>query len=61
MAGVDEAGSGPLAGPVVTAACVVPPGVTLPDILDDSKKMTEAQREHVYKLICADPRIKWKV
>ena len=40
IAGVDEVGRGPLAGPVVAAAVVLPPGVTLPGI-KDSKKMTE--------------------
>ncbi len=58
VAGVDEAGRGPLAGPVVTAACIVPPGVELEGV-DDSKKLTEADREALYERIVADPRIKW--
>ena len=61
MCGVDEAGRGPLAGPVVTAACIVPPDVPLPDALNDSKQMSEAERELAYEQICADPRIKWAV
>ncbi len=40
--GVDEAGRGPLAGPVVAAACVLGPGA--PDGLDDSKKLSGARR-----------------
>lgn len=46
-AGVDEAGRGPLAGPVVAAAVILPPGIeadALPG-LDDSKRMTAARRE----------------
>jgi len=46
VAGVDEAGRGPLAGPVVAAAVVLPAGIgaELADLLDDSKKLTAAQR-----------------
>ncbi len=43
IAGVDEVGRGPLAGPVVAAAVVLPSGITLPGI-KDSKKMTERAR-----------------
>ena len=50
VAGVDEAGRGPLAGPVVAAAVVFPTGVprALAALLDDSKKLTAAQRTHAY-------------
>ena len=46
VAGVDEAGRGPLAGPVVAAAVVLGPWVTadLAALLDDSKKLTKEQR-----------------
>jgi len=44
IAGVDEAGRGPLAGPVFAAAVVWPRGLMLPGV-NDSKKITEAQRE----------------
>ena len=44
IAGTDEAGRGPLAGPVVAAACILPPDF-LPEGLDDSKKLTEKKRE----------------
>lgn len=44
IAGVDEAGRGPLAGPVVAAAVILPDGVRLPG-LNDSKKLSAAKRE----------------
>lgn len=44
VAGIDEAGRGPLAGPVVAAAVVLPAGF-LPEGLNDSKKLTPARRE----------------
>ncbi len=50
IAGVDEVGRGPLAGPVVVAA-VVFPDRRYPDGLDDSKKLTHAQRERLYAAI----------
>jgi len=50
VAGVDEAGRGPLAGPVVAAAAVLPPRVRLPG-LADSKVLTPEARERLYHLI----------
>lgn len=50
VAGVDEAGRGPLAGPVVAAAVVLPPELSLPG-LRDSKKMSPALRETLYDQI----------
>jgi ribonuclease HII len=50
VAGVDEAGRGPLAGPVVAAAVVLPPELSLPG-LRDSKKMSPASREILYDQI----------
>ncbi|MFR9751909.1 ribonuclease HII [Nocardia sp. 004] len=52
VAGVDEAGRGPCAGPLVVAACLLPPKAydTLAG-LDDSKKLTEAVREELYPVI----------
>ena len=44
VAGTDEVGRGPLAGPVVAAAVILPEGIELPGI-NDSKKLTEKQRE----------------
>ena len=47
VAGVDEAGRGPLAGPVVAAAVILPDGFEL-EGLDDSKRLTHEQREGLY-------------
>lgn len=49
-AGVDEAGRGPLAGPVVAAACILKPSSELLG-LDDSKKLSEADRERLFDVI----------
>src|SRR6476661_2716519 len=50
VAGVDEAGRGPLAGPVLAAAVVFPVGVppALAALLDDSKRLTAAAREAAF-------------
>lgn len=50
LAGVDEVGRGPLAGPVVAAAVVLPHDFDIPGI-DDSKKLTEKKREALYPVI----------
>ena len=50
--GVDEAGRGPLAGPVCAAAVILPPEVRI-EGLDDSKKLSEKKREELYEVICA--------
>ncbi len=50
VAGVDEAGRGPLAGPVVAAAVIFPPEPHIPGV-NDSKKLSPAQRELLYQLI----------
>lgn len=47
VAGIDEAGRGPLAGPVVAASVILPPGLTFEGI-NDSKKLTPAQRDVLY-------------
>ncbi|MCQ8241033.1 ribonuclease HII [Rhizosaccharibacter radicis] len=58
VAGVDEVGRGPLAGPVVAAAVIflVPPEPDLAGCLDDSKRLSIAAREHAYGLLrrCPD-------
>src|SRR5262245_11071073 len=56
IAGIDEAGRGPLAGPVVAAACVIPEGLLIKDI-DDSKKLSPAKRRELFEQISADSRI----
>ncbi|WP_116653066.1 ribonuclease HII [Pelagibacterium sediminicola] len=50
VAGVDEAGRGPLAGPVVAAAVILDPD-NIPSGLNDSKKLTEARREALFETI----------
>ena len=50
VCGADEAGRGPLAGPVCAAAVILPEGCELPG-LDDSKKLTEKKREALYDVI----------
>lgn len=50
IAGVDEVGRGPLAGPVVAAAVIMPEGVTIPGV-KDSKKMTGKAREAAFSVI----------
>lgn len=53
VAGVDEAGRGPLAGPVVAAAVVFPPAYFLAGV-DDSKKLSRDRREQLYPQILAN-------
>jgi ribonuclease HII len=50
IAGVDEAGRGCLAGPVVAAAVILPQGISLPEV-NDSKQLTETQRETLFPQI----------
>lgn len=56
IAGVDEAGRGPLAGPVVAAACMLPEGRQFPEI-DDSKKLSASLREKLFAELTTDPEI----
>lgn len=51
ICGVDEAGRGPLAGPVCAAAVILPRGIEIAG-LNDSKKLTENKREALYDVIC---------
>lgn len=53
IAGIDEAGRGPLAGPVIAAAVILPPDYEHPGI-DDSKKLSSRQRENLYDVIERD-------
>jgi ribonuclease HII len=50
ICGVDEAGRGPLAGPVCAAAVILPPHLELPG-LDDSKKLTDKRRRELFPMI----------
>ena len=56
VAGCDEVGRGPLAGPVVAAAVILDPK-RIPRGLDDSKKLTAIQREKLYARICATAEV----
>ncbi|MFB8009576.1 ribonuclease HII [Nocardia sp. NPDC056000] len=61
VAGVDEAGRGPSAGPLVVAACLLAPkAYTSLSGLDDSKKLTEAAREELFPII-KRVALAWKV
>ena len=53
IAGVDEAGRGPLAGPVVAAAVILPEGHIIPDV-NDSKKLTKVLRSKLYDRIISE-------
>ena len=50
VCGVDEAGRGPLCGPVFAAACILPDGLYI-EGLNDSKKLTEKKREKLFDII----------
>lgn len=56
VAGIDEAGRGPLAGPVVAAACILPSSYCLPG-LNDSKQLNEKLRKSLFKALTEDPRV----
>lgn len=58
VAGIDEAGRGPLAGPVTAAAVIAPDGWSL-EGLNDSKKLSEDQRDRLAVQIRSDPRLVW--
>lgn len=56
VCGIDEAGRGPLAGPVVAAAVILPPDFELAG-LTDSKKLTAAKREKLFAALMQDARV----
>ena len=59
VCGCDEAGAGPLAGPVYAAAVILPFGENIPG-LDDSKKLTEKKRETLFPMI-QDLALAWSI
>ena len=59
VAGVDEAGRGPLAGPVSVAAVILDPACPI-DGLDDSKKLSERRREALFPIIC-ERALAWRI
>ena len=58
VAGVDEAGRGPLAGPVVAAAVILPEGFRH-GLLNDSKQLTERRRDAIFSEITSSTEIRW--
>lgn len=60
IAGVDEAGRGPLAGPVVAAACILPENLLIEGV-DDSKKLTAGKRLRVFDRITQDSSILYAI
>ncbi|MBX3739577.1 MAG: ribonuclease HII [Akkermansiaceae bacterium] len=60
VAGIDEAGRGPLAGPVTAAAVILPARFRCKG-LDDSKKLNAPKRREFYKELTGDPRVTWSV
>ena len=62
VCGLDEAGRGPLAGPVVAAAAVILDFKKLKiKNINDSKKVSKNQRENLYKILIDHPQIKWGI
>ena len=67
VAGVDEAGRGPLAGPVVAAAVILPRSWVLEGIpdefadLNDSKQLTEVQRDRFFAGLTGDPAVRYAI
>jgi len=60
VAGIDEAGRGPLAGPVVAGAVILPQGFRH-KTLTDSKQLSETQREEIYAELSGRPDVHWAV
>lgn len=60
IAGIDEAGRGPLAGPVVAAAVILPEKFRH-KTLTDSKKLSEPHREEIFETLTNTPSVQWAV
>lgn len=60
IAGVDEAGRGPLAGPVAAAAVILPRGFSMAG-LDDSKKLSAKKRDQLYQELTGHSEVAWSV
>ncbi len=61
IAGVDEAGRGPLAGPVVACACIVPSHLPFYHDLNDSKKLSAIERERLYALLVSHSEVDFAI
>jgi ribonuclease HII len=59
FAGVDEAGRGPLAGPVVACACILPKNCLIP--VGDSKTLSREVREKLYQELISSPKVKYSI
>lgn len=60
VGGLDEAGRGPLAGPVVAAVCILPRGMLIPHV-NDSKKLSPQIRQQLFQQITTDPSIMYGI
>ncbi len=60
IAGVDEAGRGPLAGPVVACACIMPMGLAFHGV-HDSKQLTASERKRMADILTSHPDIHWAI
>jgi len=60
IAGVDEVGRGPLAGPVVACCCLLPKNVRFSSVRD-SKALAEEERKAAYQELVGHPRVKWAI
>jgi len=61
VVGLDEVGRGPLAGPVVACAVFIKKDFKIIKGVNDSKKLSEKQREDLYKILVNHPQIKWGI
>jgi len=61
IAGIDEAGRGPLAGPVVAAALIIEGEFPMPEGLNDSKKLTAKKREALFEILTTRQEFPWAI
>ena len=61
VGGIDEAGRGCLAGPVVAAAVVFTDHARIPEGLNDSKQLTENRREELREILLSEPGVQWGI
>src|SRR3989338_7094807 len=61
VAGIDEVGRGPLAGPVLACAIILSLSYQHTFATKDSKQLTEKQREALYRVFKKDPRVQWGI
>jgi ribonuclease HII len=60
VGGIDEAGRGPLAGPVVAAVCILPKKLRIP-LIDDSKKLSPKVRQQLFQRLLNDPKVSYGI